>query len=195
MSAYESQLQELLDIYGESKQYDPLYEVNLVRTLQNKVKKLAKIVPPQKKLHVEPISSFTSIGEIVEWGVYVFTNKMLIKSIIVWRSYTHLICIIVVEQFSLIKLLIINVLLLQCEVINLWNCFIRLICIAVHRFLPIMRKLLGTSPSWLLETLTYRFRFFCGGFGGNVMLHHSDRCTDFVCCIVQVTLRFSSGNW
>lgn len=66
MLAYESQLQELLDIYRERKQYDPLYEVNLVRILQNKVKKLGKIVPPQKKLHVERISSFTSIVEVIE---------------------------------------------------------------------------------------------------------------------------------
>lgn len=61
MHAYESQLQDLFDLNKKSGQYDRLYEVDLIKNLQAKIKKLARHVPPQGKLYLEPLSSFTNV--------------------------------------------------------------------------------------------------------------------------------------
>ncbi|TNV80126.1 hypothetical protein FGO68_gene9975 [Halteria grandinella] len=61
MKAYEQQLQDLFDLNKRSGQYDRIYEVDLIKNLKRKIKKLSRHVPAQHLLYQEPISSFTSV--------------------------------------------------------------------------------------------------------------------------------------
>lgn len=59
MRAYEHQLQDLHDLKAKHNQYDRVYELDLVRSLQGKIKKLARIVEPSFELHLQPLAYFT----------------------------------------------------------------------------------------------------------------------------------------
>jgi hypothetical protein len=63
MKAYEEQLQTLLDLHRHGTQYDRLYVVRLIRTLQAKIVRLSRYAPPSTKLHMEPLTTFTSVTE------------------------------------------------------------------------------------------------------------------------------------
>jgi len=63
MKAYEEQLQTLLDLHKHGTQYDRLYVVKLIRTLQAKITKLSRYAAPSTKLHLEPIATFTNVSQ------------------------------------------------------------------------------------------------------------------------------------
>ena len=53
----------MLDLHKHGTQYDRLYVVKLIRTLQAKITRLARYAPPSTKLHLEPITTFTNVSE------------------------------------------------------------------------------------------------------------------------------------
>jgi len=63
MRAYEHQLQDLQSLKVKNTQYDRVYELDLVRQLQGKIKKLARIVEPSLQLHLQPLAYFTDYVE------------------------------------------------------------------------------------------------------------------------------------